>query len=579
MLGGSVAPVSRLAVLMLDGAERSLVLQLAADGELPAIAGLLDEGALVPVRTPVPYRAEYACTELLTGRAARDSRYWSTVVFDPDTYLCATVGSARRRPFYAAAPEGPVIVFDVPHSVLVEDLPGVQVVGWGGHDARFQHPRVSSPSGLMAEIDDRFGVDPATAVEYRGGWHQEWYIHALADALIESARRRAEIAVWLQRRVPDWRLFLMGLTEAHSAGHSFSHGLDEQHLLGTHPTAAVARRRFVEVYRALDDTVATIAAAQAPETVLAVSSSKGMQPNRDDVASALLLPELLHRLAFGRPLLHEPRQRAWKRSGHRPLWPDPDRNSPSARTRQLVAQGRLPRLKRRFHTSAPPGLVRAVQVTRGRLGRAGPGGAAGAGKPRPSGLLTRTPDGEVPVLAGEITWSPASWYRHLWPAMPWFALPSFSDGHVRLNLAGRERDGVVAPDAYDRTCDEIEERLRLATEPRTGEPLVDEVVRLRADDPLAPDGPGADLVVTWRLPADALMHPDAGIVGPFAFPRSGSHTEDGFLLVTGSSIPRVRLEEHPALDVPATLLALLGWPLPGDLGGSPVEEVVASVVD
>jgi hypothetical protein len=561
----------RLAAVLVDAAERSVVLRLAADGELPTIAGLLAAGTLAPTRTPVPYRAEYACTELLTGRSSDECRYWSTVVFDPATYTCATIGSARRRPFYAAAPEGPVVLFDVPHSLLVDGLPGVQVVGWGGHDARFQHPRASSPAGLMDEIDRRFGLDPANAVEYRGGWHQDWYIDDLADALIAGARRRADIAIWLQQRVPDWQLFFMGLTEAHSAGHNFAHGLDPDHLLGNHPTAPLARRRLIEVYRAIDACVGDVLRATPAGTVHAVLSSKGMQPNRDDVAASLLLPELLHRLAFGHPLVHEPAQRSWRRQGRPARWPDP-RGRTGARTGQLRAEGHLPRVKRRFHTIAPPAVVEAVRRTRRRS-------SPDPGRETTNPFAQRTPDGDAPVLFGEVSWSQPMWYRHRWPSMPWFALPSFSDGHVRINVAGRERDGIVAIEDYGRTCDALEATLALAVDPRTGEAIVDDVIRLREDDVLAPDGPGADLVVTFRAPVDALTHPNGGTVGPFAFPRSGSHTENGFLIVSGPGIPHATLDVHPALDVPPTLLRLLGWHVPADLQGAAIGGVVGALTD
>jgi predicted AlkP superfamily phosphohydrolase/phosphomutase len=160
--------------------------------------------------------------------------------------------------------------------------------------------------------------------------------------------------------------------------------------------------------------------------------------------------------------------------------------------------------------------------------------------------------------------------------MPWFVLPTYSDGHIRLNVAGRERDGVIAVDDYDRQCDELESWLRAATDPRSGEPVVDEVLRLRAEAPLAADGPGADLVVTWRAPVDALVHPQTGCIGPFAFPRSGSHTVAGFLIATGGGVPHATLAEHDMLDVPPTLLTLLGWPVPPRVTGEPIPEIVRS---
>ena len=40
-------------------------------------------------------------------------------------------------------------------------------------------------------------------------------------------------------------------------------------------------------------------------------------------------------------------------------------------------------------------------------------------------------------------------YRPYWPRMRSFALPSFGDAYLRVNVAGRERDGRVAVDDYD----------------------------------------------------------------------------------------------------------------------------------
>jgi hypothetical protein len=224
---------------------------------------------------------------------------------------------------------------------------------------------------------------------------------------------------------------------------------------------------------------------------------------------------------------------------------------------------------------APREMVAAVQ----RMRRAMNGSSAVTNTKEPLPFAGGTPDGDVAVLPGEIGWNPPMWYRHLWTAMPWFALPSFSDGHVRLNVRGRERDGIVPLDDYERTCDELEATLRLATDPRSGEPIVDEVLRLRAGDPLAPDGPGADLVVTWRSPVDSLEHPACDTVGPFAFSRSGSHTVNGFLLVTGAGIPHATLDERPALDVPPTLLSLLGWACPSDLSGTAVPGLAGALTD
>jgi predicted AlkP superfamily phosphohydrolase/phosphomutase len=551
----------RFAVIVLDSAERDDVFSLAAEGVMPRLADVIARGARVALTTPVEYHSEYAATELVTGRCAASNRYWSTVIFDPRAYDCVTVGSAPRPAFWSGLAPRRVVAFDVPHSVVDPTVDGLQVVGWGGHDARFQHPRASQPAALLAEIDDRFGTDPVATVEFTGSWHQPAYLEALATALRASARRRGAIGRWLLEREPDWDLFVMGMPEPHSAGHNFSQGTDPGHPLAGHPTAAVARRHLVDVYRAVDETIGRIAASLPDDAALAIVAAKGMRPVRNDVAAGVLLPELLHRVSFGRAFADEPTKARWARRGRPPMFPDV-RRSASDRTAQLFAEGPCASLKRRYHAAAPRAVVDAGRRLRGRSGQV----AGKSSSPsEPSGAATADA-----VLPGSIDWHPAMRYRDRWSSMRWFALPTFSDGQIRVNLCGREADGKVALDDYERCCDELETMLRACRDPRTGEGVIGEVVRLREDDPLDPEGPGADLVVTFPSPVDAMVHPEAGTIGPFTFPRSGSHTTNGFLVVAGPGVPVLVLDDHPALDVAPTLLALLGAQLPARLDGSPI---------
>jgi predicted AlkP superfamily phosphohydrolase/phosphomutase len=145
-------------------------------------------------------------------------------------------------------------------------------------------------------------------------------------------------------------------------------------------------------------------------------------------------------------------------------------------------------------------------------------------------------------------------YRASWPAMKAFALPTFSDGMVRLNVRGRERDGVVAPDDVDAVLDKLEAELLRCDNPRTGAPAVSELVRCRPGDPST----YADLVVRWAGPTDALLHPDLGLIGPFPLHRTGTHSPNGFALITGPGVPIADLGQRSVLDLPPTILELLG---------------------
>ena len=379
----------RLASITLDSAERSFVLDLAKDGQLPAIAGLLDRGTWCPIRTPVPYRSEYATTEFVTGRSAAQNRYWSTISFDPATYDCVTVGAAVRTPFYSSLAPRPRDHLRRPAFDPDPDVVGVQIVGWAGHDARFQHPRAAVSGRAHAGDRRRFGTDPVVDVEYRGSWHQEPHLVALADALITSARRRGDIACWLLGRFPEWDLFLMGMPELHSAGHAFCHGVDPGSSARLAPDGRDRPPHFVDVYRAVDETIGRIAAALPDDTL-----DHAGRPERHAagsgrrrvglVAPRVPVPALVRARVRRRADAPDLGARgAIRRSGPIPA----DRAGPAG---PPGAEGPLAGLKRRYHTVAPRGVVDAGRRLRAATRRSPPPALPSA-PPEASSSPTATP--------------------------------------------------------------------------------------------------------------------------------------------------------------------------------------------
>jgi predicted AlkP superfamily phosphohydrolase/phosphomutase len=150
-------------------------------------------------------------------------------------------------------------------------------------------------------------------------------------------------------------------------------------------------------------------------------------------------------------------------------------------------------------------------------------------------------------------------------------MPGFTSSGVRINLVGRERDGLVQLDDYERVCDEIEAEVLACTNPRTGKPVVRTVHRPRRDDPLAPDGDTVDIVFTWAEELiDAFEHPRHGLIGPIPAHRPGVHDRDGFLYVRADGLEPGHRGTRPASDIPATLLDLAGAEPTVHLDGSSV---------
>lgn len=163
-----------------------------------------------------------------------------------------------------------------------------------------------------------------------------------------------------------------------------------------------------------------------------------------------------------------------------------------------------------------------------------------------------------------------------WSQTRAFALPSDHDGYVRLNVRGRERDGIVDPGDADALVEEIAAGLATFTDP-DGTPAVAGVDRVAG---LV--GPGReayrlpDLVVRWTpTPTTSLT----GVTSPrfgavprrgLGLGRSGNHVDGGWVLAVAGAGSVVEPRRTPRLvDVPASVAALLGAD-PTGLAGEPL---------
>ena len=156
------------------------------------------------------------------------------------------------------------------------------------------------------------------------------------------------------------------------------------------------------------------------------------------------------------------------------------------------------------------------------------------------------------------------------------------DGYVRVNLAGRERDGIVAPGAEcEQLCSRIEAGLQTFLDADTGAPVINRIGRA---EEIWPEGRHRDslpdLVVKWSAGAAArhraITSPEFGTI-PWPTPghhpqgRSGNHLADGFLIAHGEGITSGRrLERGDILDLAPTVYRLLGLPLPDGMCGTPL---------
>ncbi len=540
----------RVIAIGLDSADFDLLQRYFDAGELPHLRLLRQQSALARLETNASYAdgaAPYASTEgnwvmFQTGVHPSTSGYWETVTFDPRTY-CSTNDFVRGgydyreyAPFFALGDEYRVATFDVPVSAVAPNVNGLQIVGWGGH---FPYVvRGSQPRQLLSQINSRYGRNRILYRDHGVFWSRR-YRQWLERTTIEAIEQRAKICHDLLQREP-WDLFVTVLGETHSALHDLWAASNPEH-----PAHAACRGDsdpLLNVFRAVDRTVGSLADRAVDDAYFLLFSVHGMQSNATDLPCLFFLSELMYRLNFP--------GRAGIASG------DTTAPVPPPVTSGLHWYW-FGELWRRKHVRS--------EVLRPWLQRL------------PAWLRWTVPGSDLrfpffmSIKGPENGWMPAMWYRPAWPRMRSFAIPAFADGHVRINLAGRESRGIVPPQEYDLECDRITRLLLRVRNARTGQPVVRRVFRTRTnagDD--NPRLPPADLVVQWDdlVPFDVIESPEAGRIGPVPYFRTGGHRAGGFAMLRGPGIPAgATLSTADVFDLPVTILHMLGASVPRRLEG------------
>ncbi|MEL6137676.1 MAG: alkaline phosphatase family protein [Cyanobacteria bacterium J06628_6] len=529
----------------LDATEPSLIEEWIAAGQLPALARLRATGSYQRLQNQGYYRAETPWTSFLTGCSPETTGYWGPVKYHADRYDVEKVGAYKYNnflPFYALNDDFKSAIFDMPQTALMPVFNGVQVLAWGAHSP--QVARGSQPASLLNDLVNQFGVHPAFGRDHANIYSQK-SITRLQKWLETGIARRGEICNHLLQS-DDYDFLLTVFGEAHAAGHYMWHLNEAAHpLYGEQITAG--NNLLLSVFKSIDAAINHIIEAASPETSVVVFSAHGMQNNNLDVTSTFFLAELLYRWNFPAKVGFAANANGSRRQ------PVSGKAARQRWYRQIWAQKHDPNpLTRFWRAQLPTKGHRILEQLGSRLG------------------YRATSDFVSPYAlqnsGGAFDWQPATWYKPVWPQMKAFALPSFSEGYIRINLKGREPNGLVAPESYDAVCQELIEQLNCLKNGRTHQPVVDRIIRTRTRANQADQGlPDADLIVMWNEEhlADIVESPTLGSIGPVPYQRSGSHTPHGFVLMNGPNVEAGEsVSTGSALDLAPTLLDLMGAPIP-----------------
>jgi predicted AlkP superfamily phosphohydrolase/phosphomutase len=470
-------PVIAIAI---DAAEGRLVHRLAAEGHVPAIARLVSDGRLGTVRSPAGLGSGAVWPTFVAGEGPDRHGLFGEWAWDPAAMRLQRPSFEHLDPFWRRLADAGVrvAVVDVPFAPIVGHERLAEVADWGAHDW-LGGATVVEPAALRESLADLLSVPhPLVAghVDSDGPGDVEGLRH-VARSLVAGARQRGDLALRLLDVVgPD--LLIVVFTEVHRASHLLWHTIDADHPawqegLGELPADVMSG--LVDVFRAIDAQVARLLAHAGPDAVVVLFALHGMQPARGIPA---LLGDVLERWGFA------VRRRWWQQS--------------AGETLGALVKGVKAWL---------PGPIKAAYYRR-----------------VPRSVTMRLAQPSMPVPAWD------------WSRTRAFSLPTDQHGWIRINLAGRESQGIVSPSSYDEVCRELAQRLASLAGPEG--PLVREVIVTAARE----GGPPArlpDLVVhwapsTWRPRLRVLDPPIDSI--PVGLKFVAQHADDGFFVARGAGV-------------------------------------------
>lgn len=193
---------------------------------------------------------------------------------------------------------------------------------------------------------------------------------------------------------------------------------------------------------------------------------------------------------------------------------------------------------------------------------------------------------QIAKASGLGRWLPQKWRANLrkdlsaracinWPATVAYSGTPLEQG-IRINLQGREPEGVVAPGTpYETLCDEIAQALVEIRDPETNAPIIDRVYRRDElyQGPQAARAP--DLIFSLNDYQCNLAEglPDQELFEPFPFPWAGYHDPHGILVMAGGPVQKAGYRRGANIaDIAPTILHLLGTPIPRYMDGRVLKE-------
>jgi predicted AlkP superfamily phosphohydrolase/phosphomutase len=502
-------PADRVLVIGLDMGDAALIEKWSREGFLPAFRSLMTEGTWGRLGTTAEVLHTSGWPTIFTGTLPGKHGVYYPYQPHPGEQLPRHIG----REQYGEQPFWKILDESGKRCVVLDAPETFPVNGFQGVQIfewgtwAWYWKRMATPVEIERELAQRFGVYPLKLEAKRLGLGMPKH-GDLRKHLIASASQKAKITKWLMESRP-WDLFLVVFAELHSAGHYFWPRNTPAPSVQMPALTDSSVSNLRDIYVAVDTAIGEILKKCGEEITVLVTSVDGLGPNH---SGWHLLPQSLTRLGFTAT--------------------PGNSNSPD----KLSRGGLLKRLR-----DAVPSQVR-------------------------SAISSRLPWRLRDTLVARVATAHIDWSR-----TTAFTLPTDLEGCIRINLRGREPQGVVEPGSqYEEVCAELTECLENLVNSATGRPAIRHVWRI---DHLFPGNRRdhlPDLTIVWNDEAEIreLYSDRTGVVNePSVDPRTGTHHPLSFMAARGPGTGRGKIPQGHIIDIAPTILSHFGIQPPAQMDG------------
>jgi len=507
----------RVLVIGLDGVTWDLIIPWMNKGKLPILKKTTESGASCRLASTVPCLSAPAWASLVTGRNPGGHGIFGWVQARPKSYEMVTVNSTfvDGRPLWDILGEADIKVgvVNVPICYPAEKVNGFLVSGilTPRHKMKESTYPPSLYEVLTNELDEfRFNIEPG----YIGIGETE---DLLLRDLYHTLDNQLKATIYLMNKC-YWDFFFVVFMGTDNIQHFFWKYMDPKHPQYNAQDSEKYGQEIQKYYQKLDGVVGDLIDHAGERTMVIILSDHGFGPKYREI--------LINNWLLNEGLL---------------------KTRKAVLIKELILK--LGLRKTVSNLIIRSGLIKIVNL----LSR---------------NLLRKIIRSLSPI--GNIDWSKTRAY-------------SLTEGTIYINLKGRQPNGIVeAGEEYETLRDKIIRGLLKVKDPLSGDYVVEEVVKKEElySGPHLKEAP--DLVaIANNGRCQPFITDDRNVVlTPLDSNRtpldrwSGTHRRIGIATFSGDNIVKNKMVDADIVDIAPTILYLLGLPIPSDIDGKVLENII-----